>query len=404
MIPRFKADLGIQELIASLCFWKKDSLKQFEKAFAEEFCQKYAVAFPYGRTGLLLLIKAMGIKDAEIICPAYTCVVVSHAIVKSENTPVFIDCQDDANMDLSEVEKAITDKTKAIIFTSIFGHPVDLDQIKALKAKYPEILFIQDCAHSFDAKWNSTPVQSVGDAAFFGLNASKMFTSIFGGMVTTNNNDLHRKLIRERDVEIRPPSKIKTLRRTLYLIAIVIAFLGPVYALVYWLNTKGFIDSFTKYYNDKKIDMPKDHLEGLTNCEARVGLIQLRKYRSFINARRAYAKYYREHLKDIPEFSFPSVPEGATFSHIVAFVKDRIALQSKARTLGIELGEKLEYSIPYMPAYKNYTSSRNDWPKSKELAEQVINLPVSGVYNENNAQKVVSQLRKILIKPDLDHL
>ena len=188
----------------------------------------------------------------------------------------------------------------------------------------------------------------------------------------------------------------------LYLFAIIIAFLSPAYALVHWLNTKGLLTSFTKYYNDKKIDMPADHLEGLTDCEARVGLIQLRKYRSFIEARKTYAKYYRENLKDIPEILFPNVPEGATFSHIVAFVKDRDALQSKAREAGIELGEKIEYSIPYMPAYKNYTNSRNDWPKSKELAKQVINLPVSGVYDENNAQKVVSLLREIFLKSSLN--
>ena len=88
MIPRLKPKLGIREIAAALRPPRRDDVEQFEKAFAELMGQKFALAFPYGRTGLIFLIQALGLKDKEIICPAYTCVVVPHAIVYSGNKPI----------------------------------------------------------------------------------------------------------------------------------------------------------------------------------------------------------------------------------------------------------------------------------------------------------------------------
>ena len=134
MIPRLKPTIGIKELVAALRPARMDDVERFEQDFASLMGQKYALAFPYGRTGMMLLFEALGFKEKEIICPAYTCVVVPHSIVYSGNTPIFVDCEQGGfNMDLGEAEKAITEKTGAIIATSLFGYPVDLDKLDALK-------------------------------------------------------------------------------------------------------------------------------------------------------------------------------------------------------------------------------------------------------------------------------
>ena len=142
--------------------------------------QKHAIAFPYGRTALIVILKALGLKGKEVICPAYTCVVVAHAIVESGNIPVFIDSDKfDANMNLAQLPKSISERTGAIIATSIFGYPCNLELLDRLREDFgKDIPIIQDCAHSFGAEWKGRPVQKYGLCAFFGLNVSKLVTSI----------------------------------------------------------------------------------------------------------------------------------------------------------------------------------------------------------------------------------
>jgi dTDP-4-amino-4,6-dideoxygalactose transaminase len=195
MIPRFRPELGLAEVLAALRPSSVEDVARFETAFATEMGQRHAIAFPYGRTGLMLLLEALGLSGKEIICPAYTCVVVPHAIVKSGNRPLFVDSREsDCNMDLDLAEAAIGPNTGALIATSIFGHPVDLDRLDVITARHPNLVIIQDCAHSYAAEWRGRPVQQAGRASIFGINISKTATSIFGGMVTTDDADLATRL------------------------------------------------------------------------------------------------------------------------------------------------------------------------------------------------------------------
>ena len=111
----------------------KGAVECFEKAFAKKFNAVDAIAFPYGRSAQWAFFKAMGIQNAEIIMPAYTCSVVAHAVSLSGNTPQFIDINlDDYNMNLDEAEAAINENTRAIIATHTFGYPQDLDRLEAM--------------------------------------------------------------------------------------------------------------------------------------------------------------------------------------------------------------------------------------------------------------------------------
>ncbi len=122
-------------------------MDEFESAFARLVGQAEAIAFPYGRTALLILFDALGISGREVILPAYTCVVVAHAVVLSGNTPVFVDSEAGGfNMDLDKAAAAITPQTGAILATSIHGYPVNLDKLEAIMAAHPHVAVIQDCA------------------------------------------------------------------------------------------------------------------------------------------------------------------------------------------------------------------------------------------------------------------
>jgi dTDP-4-amino-4,6-dideoxygalactose transaminase len=374
MIPRLRPKLGIGEIVDVLR--AGSTVQDFETAFADLAGQKHALAFPFGRTGLLLLLKALGLQGREVICPAYTCVVVAHAIVKSGNIPVFVDSEPNGfNMDLELAEQAITEKTAAVIATSIHGYPIDLDRLLEIQRRHPDLIVIQDCAHSFFAEWNGRPVQREGKAAIYGLNISKIMTSIFGGMVTTDDRRLYEELKSLRDEELVRASPGRNIRQQTYLVAATIALTPPIFTLVKAIQRTGLIDRFTKYYDEEVIDMPEDHLVEMGNAAATLGCSQCKKYSDIVARRRALAQIYDSRLRGAPGITVPETVAGSTYSHYVVRVENADGFVDEVAKSGVELGRVIDYCVPDMPAYKPYAASA-DFPVTRRLNSEVINLPL----------------------------
>ncbi|MBO6639976.1 MAG: DegT/DnrJ/EryC1/StrS aminotransferase family protein [Roseitalea sp.] len=396
MIPRFQPPLGGREIIAALTPSFSDDVRLFEDAFAKVMEQGHAIAFPYGRSGLLALLKCLGLSNRSVICPAYTCVVVPNAVVVSGNRPVFVDSGRDANMDLDHVRGFVDETTGAILATSIFGNPVDLDMLDDLRAKHPHVPVIQDCAHSFITEWNSRPVHREGAAAIFGLNVSKTMTAIFGGMVTTDDAELASALREHRARTTTAPTLLKTMSRLAYAFAVAPAFWPPLFGLTDRLRRAGLLDRFTRYYDEELIELPDDHLVGMTGLEGRVGVEQTGRLSAMIEARRMYDGYYRSRLADVSGLEWLEEPHGSSVSHVVARVADRQRVRARAAAMGVELGEVIEYSVPDLAAYRSLLSDDRSFPVSAVLSTTVINLPTSLRFDERKAAKVVGVLRRVL--------
>ena len=299
MIPRLKPYLNHKELLAAL-IPSSGNVEKFEQQFAKKFECEYGVMFQHGRSGLYALLKAWKLENAEVICPAYTCVVVPHAIVLSGNVPVFVDCAEGSfNMDYLSIEKAITDKTRAVIATHLFGYPMDVHKLQEIVSKAEEkyghkIYIIQDAAHSFGTKWEGELVTKFGDAALFGMNISKIMTTIFGGMITTNSEATYKKLKEFRNRNFKRAGFSKTILRVTYLFAVYFAFNKLIYTFTNWLERKGILDRFVKYYDESEINFPADWNWLPSEIEARVGLVQLRKYDEIIRQKIGNSKKWRE--------------------------------------------------------------------------------------------------------------
>lgn len=387
MIPRLRPVLGPSEFLAAM---RSRPVADFETRFAELMGQAHALAFPYGRTGLLLLLEALGLKNNEIICPAYSCVVVAHAIVLSGNRPVFIDSEADGfNMDLEAAAKAVEIGAKALIATSIHGYPVDLDKLDWMRKRWPDLIIIQDCAHSFSAQWQGRPVQQAGQAAFFGLNVSKLMTSIFGGVVTTDDSSLADRLRELRDQRLKPAS-FKAWQRRAYLTASATALHPRMFGFVHKFMKLGLIDRFTEYYDEASIDMPDDYLSVMSPIEAAVGLVQCDRYPSIIAHRRHIASVYDKALASLPGLRRPPLAEGATYAHYVCCVAEPNELIQEMARDGIELGRLIDYCIPDMPAYQSYVPLSSEFTRTRALNSQVINLPLH--LSEQEALYVVERL------------
>lgn len=400
MIPRLKPYLELEDLRAAFR-QQEGSVERFEEAFARAFALRHALAFPYGRSSLWAFFQALEIENAEVILPAYTCIVVAHAVVLSNNRPRFVDITlDDYNMALDQVEAAINPHTRVIIATHLFGYPLNVERlneiVRTAEARWGhKIWVVQDCAHAFGARWSGKFVANAGDAAFFGLGISKTITSVFGGMLTTNDAELYRKLQAFRDAHFVQPSRRKYFARLVYLLAIYAAFHERLYGMVNWLEEETpLLNAFTKAYHlDGKIHFPPDAMECMSEIEAQVGLIQLRKYEEIVRRRRQTALYYTQRLSGTLGLTLPPLVEGATYSHYVVRVAERRALLERLRQCGVQLGDLINYNIPEMPGYEEYGDGLT-FPNSQFCSQHVINLPIHPGLTEEQQGVVAEQVMR----------
>ena len=244
-----------------------------------------------------MLLKALNLENSKVICPSYTCVVVPHSITFSNNTPVFVDCAKNSflmDFDLADTAASEIDEIRAMISTPLFGEPVNSSLFKKFRTKYKDIHVIQDCAHSFMCGDGSGLTNKNGIAAIYGFNFSKILTSVFGGMVTTDDDVVAKKLRFLRETEMEPATIKKSFLRRLYFL-VGLTFWPPIYSSTKFFQNQGFIDRFVKYYQEDQIDMPQDFLTQLTGFEATIGLRQCSNYHNIVSRRQKVARFYFDH-------------------------------------------------------------------------------------------------------------
>lgn len=175
-------------------------LKDFEEKFSKFFGVKHAITTTNGTTALHLALLALGIKKGdEVILPSHTMMSSAAAIVYTGATPVLVDVERDSwNMDVSQIEKKINKRTKAIMPVHIYGHPVDMDPIITLAKKY-RLYIIEDAAESTGAEYKGRLTGTLGDIGCFSFYANKIITTGEGGMIVTNNDKIanHARLLKD---------------------------------------------------------------------------------------------------------------------------------------------------------------------------------------------------------------
>ncbi len=193
-------DTAWEDIISNGDFILRQHLEDFENHIAEYVGVKYAIGVNTGTDALYLSAHALdfGVGD-EIITVAHTFVATVGAIVQCGATPILVDISDDFNMDVDQLEAAITDKTKGIIPVHLNGHACNMDKIMELADKYG-LKVIEDAAQALGAKFKDKMCASFGDTAIFSFYPAKMLgTAGDGGIVCTNDEKLARMLRALRD-------------------------------------------------------------------------------------------------------------------------------------------------------------------------------------------------------------
>ncbi|WP_435355239.1 DegT/DnrJ/EryC1/StrS family aminotransferase [Emticicia sp. SJ17W-69] len=146
-----------------------------------------------GTIALQIAVKALELKG-EIITTPFSYCATTTAILWENLKPVFVDIEPDTfNIDANLIEAAITEKTSAILATHVYGRPCDVEKIDQIAKKY-NLKVIYDGAHSFGATYKGKSVLSYGDVSTCSFHATKVFHTIEGGSVVSNDKDLHTKL------------------------------------------------------------------------------------------------------------------------------------------------------------------------------------------------------------------
>ena len=163
-------------------------VKQFNETFASFQDAKYCISTNSGTTALWVALKAAGIKAGdEVIVPAYTFIATASAILLANAVPVFVDIDPDTlNIDPSQIESAITGRTKAIMPVHISGNPANLTEILAIAEKHG-IVVIEDAAQAHGAEWNGTKVGAIGLGGIFSFQTSKNLSAGEGGAIVSND-------------------------------------------------------------------------------------------------------------------------------------------------------------------------------------------------------------------------
>lgn len=166
-------------------------VKQFEEKFPQRVGRKYGIAVSNGSVALDAAMMALNIeKGSEVIMPAFTIISCATAILRSGAVPVLVDADPVTwNMDVSQIEKKITKRTKAIMVVHIYGLPVDMDPVIEIAEKY-DLKIIEDAAEMHGQTYKGRPCGSFGDISTFSFYANKHITTGEGGMIVTDDEEL----------------------------------------------------------------------------------------------------------------------------------------------------------------------------------------------------------------------
>ena len=206
---QWKTTIGEEELAAVQEVMKSGRLsvfrggkyvQEFENKFSHYSGAKFGVATTSGTTALHAAVAAIDIKqNDEVLVPPLTFVSTASVVLQQNALPVFVDIDPRTYcMDVSDLERKITDRTKAIMPVHIFGHPANMSEIQRLASKY-KLHVIADAAQAHGARINDQPIGTYGDMNCYSFFQTKNMTTGEGGMVLTNNEDLLLKLRLRRE-------------------------------------------------------------------------------------------------------------------------------------------------------------------------------------------------------------
>jgi dTDP-4-amino-4,6-dideoxygalactose transaminase len=326
-------DTAVLKVLSSTQFILGNEVTAFESEFAAYCNADSGIALNTGTSALHLALLAAGIGPGdEVITVPFTFVATVAAIFYTGATPVFVDIDPVSyTIDVTKIEAAITDRTKAILPVHLYGQPADMDPIMEIARRY-NLTVIEDAAQAHRAEYKGRRIGSIGDIGCFSFYPGKNLGAYGeGGMAVTSNPEYAQTIRMLRD----------------------------------WGQERRY-HHVIKGYNYR--------MDGVQGAILRVKLPYLD---AWTEARRSHAALYNELLADCGL----TIPTAMPYSYHVYHVygvrtAERDKLQQHLNQQGIQTG--IHYPIPVhlQPAYSDLGYKPGDFPQSELIAREELSLPM----------------------------
>lgn len=364
-----KEDIGaVVKVLKSDWLTQGPAVAEFEKAVARYCGADFAVAVSSGTAALHAAYAAAGIGAGdEIITSPLTFAATANAAVYLDAVPVFADIEESSLcIDVKEIEKKITKKTKAIAPVDFAGHPCDYKAIEKI-AKEHNLLVIEDAAHSLGSTYDAKKTGSFADMTILSFHPVKTITTGEGGMVLTNDKNFYQKLI-----NFRQHGAVKK----------------PEFGAWYYeIENVG--------YNYR-----------LTDFQCALGLSQLKKLDGFIKRRREIAACYDKVFSEIKEIKITrekTYAKSAWHLYVIRLNLDR--LQCGRREIFDDLKKAgIGVQVHYMPLNlqpcfkKRFGYKPGDFPVAENYYRQAITLPLFPKMTKKETDRVVREVLNAITK------
>lgn len=182
-------------------------VQEFERELSELLGVKHCIAVCNATVGLEIAIEAAGL-GGEVIIPSLTFIATAHALQWQGMEPVFCDVDPEThNLDPARVEEAITPRTTGILGVHLWGRGCDVQALTDIARRH-DLKLIFDAAHAFGCSYGGRMIGSFGDAEVFSFHATKFFNTFEGGVVTTNDDELAKKIRLMKNFGFAGPDKV----------------------------------------------------------------------------------------------------------------------------------------------------------------------------------------------------
>ena len=355
-------------------------VKEFEDAFAAYCGCRFGLAVTSATAGLELAMIAAGVGSGdEVITTPISWVSTADAAASRGATVVFADVSPcTLNLDPASVASKITSRTKVILPVHLYGQCCDMNRLLEL-ARPRGILVVEDCAHAAGAEYKGRKAGALGDIGVFSFHQQKnMVTLGEGGMITTSDKAFYERMLSYRSLcclTYDPKGKYLPIDESRF----------PMGKRYWFLDFDGVGHNFR-----------------MTDAQAAVGLVQLRKLDAF-NARRIeIAEAYTEQLRGIGGLTLAYVSPGLkhVFHIYCLLVESEFRLSKEDFMFELYTGKRIKVWSHYMPihlttAYRRMGHREGECPVAEALFHKYVSLPIHPRMSEETVRYVTDSIRAL---------
>jgi len=370
-------DDDIQEVVGILrsdFITQGPEIKRFEESVSHYLGVKYAVAVSSGTAALHIACLAGEItKDHEVITSPITFAASSNCVLYCGGTPVFADIEREIPIiDVKDIENKINTMTKAIIPVHMAGHPCNMEKIYEI-AKNKNLIIIEDAAHALGSEYQASNGNWIkvgkcqhSDMTILSFHPVKHITTGEGGIVLTNSEEFHKRLVVLRNHGITKE---------------------------YLLN-----ESEGDWYYEMQ-DLGFNYR--ITDIQAALGRSQLKKSDLFVKRRREIAQRYNSAFSDNPYFQIPMEKENCQSSYHLYIIRLRNLYAGKREAVfrllrSQGLGVQVHYIPVYFhPYYQKRGFQRGLCPKAEDYFGRCISLPLFPAMSDGDIEIVVEKVFEV---------